>query len=227
VISSPVIFDCDGVLVDSEAIYLAVDRECLEDIGLIYEDVEYRNRFIGLPDVAFYKELERDYRDRGLGQFPAGYSEIMKAKASERLERELLPMVGVGPFLTDLTGKIAVASSSEIAALDFKLLKTNLKRFFGPHIYSGEQVARGKPDPDLFLFSAQKMAAEPAACLVIEDSVNGVRAARSAGMEVWGFAGGSHADDGLPRRLEEAGAARVFSSYEEMTSVARQRYSDF
>jgi len=223
VISSPVIFDCDGVLVDSEAIYLAVDRECLEYIGLTYEDVEYRNRFIGLPDVAFFREIERDYRARGLGQFPVGYAEIMKAKATERLERELLPMAGVGPFLTDLKGKTAVASSSDSTGLDFKLRKTNLKHFFGPHIYSGEQVERGKPDPDLFLLAAQKLDVAPAACLVIEDSVNGVHAARSAGMEVWGFTGGSHADEGLANRLREVGAARVFSNFEEMTLAARAR----
>lgn len=218
VISTPVIFDCDGVLVDSETIYLETDRECLARIGLHYAEAEYRDRFIGLPDIDFFEQLAYDYQARGLGRFPKGYSEIMKAAAAERILKDLKPVRGAAEFLSTITGKVAVASSSEIASLHIKLKITDLSRYFGTQIFSGEQVERGKPEPDLFLFSAEKIGEKPENCIVVEDSVNGVRAACSAGMEVWGFTGGSHANEALPNSLQKAGAHRVFSSYNQILS---------
>ncbi len=215
-LSRPVIFDCDGVLVDSEIIYLETDRECLANIGLHYSDTEYRDRFIGLPDVDFFRQIEKDFETRGLGKFPQGYSDVMKSKASNRILTDLRPICGVVEFLMALTGKVAVASSSEIAALNTKLEITNLLRHFGNHIYSADQVQRGKPEPDLFLFAAKKLDEKPENCIVIEDSLNGVKAASAAGMEVWGFTGGEHANDELPSRLHEAGAHQVFPNFNEL-----------
>ncbi len=220
-LSTPVIFDCDGVLVDSEIIYLETDRECLASIGLRYEDAEYRDRFVGMPDVAFFKQLARDYEARGLGQFPMGLSEKMKAMSTERILKELQPVPGAAKFLSSLKGKVAVASSSEVAILHTKLKLTQLSQHFGLHVYSGDQVERGKPEPDLFLFAAKNIDEKPENCIVVEDSVNGVKAGHSAGMEVWGFTGGAHANDALPGRLREAGAHRVFSSYDQILSYMR------
>ena len=220
--ASPVIFDCDGVLVDSEVIHLAVEREHLAALGLVYEDAAYLTRFVGLADAAFRREIERDHRARGLGPLPAGTFERMAAQASGRLERALRPLPGAAAFAAGLRGPRAVASSSNAAALEFKLRKTGLRRYFGPHVHAGDQVANGKPAPDLFLRAARGLGADPADCRVIEESVNGVRAARAAGMEAWGFAGGGHADADLPRRLRAAGAMQVFSSFAEASAFLGQ-----
>ena len=117
----------------------------------------------------------------------------------------------------------AVASSSGIDGLHEKLKLTGLHHLFSPHIYSGQQVERGKPAPDLFLFAAARLDRAPEDCLVIEDSVNGIRAAVSAGMEAWGFTGGGHADADLEGRLIHAGAQKVVSNYDELGSEFRSR----
>ncbi|WP_432817403.1 HAD family hydrolase [Sulfitobacter sp. JB4-11] len=220
-ISRPILFDCDGVLVDSEHIYQAVERACLEEIGLVYNRTDYGNRFTGLPEDAFVATLKQDFEARGLGRFPAALPERMNARSRERLQQELTPIADVAGFLGMMTGKRAVASSSGVQTLRWKLTHTDLAGFFGPHVYSGELVARGKPAPDLFLLAADKLGEVPAACIVIEDSLNGVRAGVAAGMEVWGFTGGSHADVTLSHRLREAGASHVFASYAEMGVFAQ------
>lgn len=110
-----------------------------------------------------------------------------------------------------------MASSSPRAELLEKLERTGLRQTFDPHIYSAEQVERGKPAPDVFLFAAAQLAAPPLDCVVIEDSVNGVLAARAAGMRVWGFIGGSHADAAMGRRLAEAGADSIIPHHEALT----------
>lgn len=221
-LSKPTIFDCDGVLVDSEVIYLETERACLAEIGLVYEDDVYRDRFIGLTDVDYFATLRRDYAAQGLGSFPPDYGEVMDVRTAERMWTELQPVTGVAAHLEMLSGKLAVASSSNITSLFRKLRMTGLERFFGGHIYSGEQVAQGKPAPDLFLFAAARLGEAPQDCRVIEDSVNGVRAGCAAGMEVWGFAGGSHANAALPQRLLDAGASGVFQSFHQMSAHLSQ-----
>jgi HAD superfamily hydrolase (TIGR01509 family) len=220
--SNPIIFDCDGVLVDSEHIYQTVERACLAEVGLIYGKTEYGNRFTGLPEAAFVATLKQDFEARGLGQFPAALPERMNSRSHAMLAKKLRAIKDAAQFLGAMTGKRAVASSSTVQTLNWKLTHTGLAGFFGTHVYSGDLVQRGKPEPDLFLFAAGKLGETPADCVVIEDSVNGVRAGVAAGMEVWGFTAGSHADDDLFNRLQAAGAVRVFSSYAEMGALAHK-----
>jgi beta-phosphoglucomutase-like phosphatase (HAD superfamily) len=103
----------------------------------------------------------------------------------------------------------AIASSGSVGGLERKLKRTGLWDYFAPHIYGAEHVANAKPAPDLFLHAAAALETAPADCVVLEDSVNGVIAARAAGMTVWGFLGGGHAHDGLGERLLGAGAERL------------------
>ena len=217
-----VIFDCDGVLVDSEGISIAVERKHLHRIGLEYDLEDYLNRFVGLTDDDFYRELESDYGDLFKGDFPSDFAESVKSERWLRFEKELSSIEGVEAFLDHWDGAMAVASSSPVASLRRKLEITGLHRRFDPHIYSGEQVERGKPAPDLFLFAASRLGCIADACLIIEDSVNGVRAGLAAGMEVWGFTGGAHADPGLHDRLKRVGAREVFPSFSDILSKCRE-----
>ncbi len=213
-----VIFDCDGVLVDSEGISIAVERKHLARIGLEYDLEDYLTRFVGLTDEDYYRELESDYGALFESDFPSDFAASVKSERWARYENELTSIEGVEEFLDHCDGAIAVASSSPVASLRRKLEITGLHSRFEPHIYSGEQVKRGKPAPDLFLFAASRLGHDPDTCRIIEDSVNGVRAGLAAGMEVWGFTGGEHADPGLHDRLKQVGAHEVFSSFPDMHS---------
>lgn len=211
--NAAIIFDCDGVLVDSERIAIAVEREHLARVGLIYDTTDYLSRFVGLTNRDFHISVEADHKELHDGSLPDRFFEEMKAECVVRYDAELTSFDGLETFLDDYDGAVAVASSSSGPMLRRKLELTALHARFDPYIYSGDDVAQGKPAPDLFLLSASKLGQDPNRCLVIEDSVNGVLAAVAAGMEVWGFTGGGHADVGLHERLKGAGAQKVFSNY--------------
>ncbi len=213
---STIIFDCDGVLVDSERIYVAVEREYLSRIGLHYELKDYMSRFMGLTYADFIAMLAKEFEALEQGPFPEDFAVNVKETAWRRIQAELTAIQGIETFLDDYAGAVAVASSSAIDVLHEKLRLVDLHHRFDPHIYSGENVERGKPAPDLFLHTAASLGSEPEDCLVVEDSVNGVTAGLAAGMTVWGFTGGGHADDGLADRLNAAGAHEVFDSFELM-----------
>lgn len=211
---SALIFDCDGVLVDSEAIHVAVEIELLAEMGLTYTLETYLSRFVGLGVPEFHAALAEDYAALGRGPFPDDFGPRLHARAWPRIEAELKALPGAAELAAMFGGPIAVASSSITPKLHRKLALTGLTETFAPHIYSADQVARSKPAPDLFLFAADKIKSDPATCLVIEDSVNGVKAALAAGMTAFGFTGGGHADAGLGERLLAAGAAASFRSHD-------------
>ena len=210
-----VIFDCDGVLVDSEILAHEVETEVLDGIGLHYDRHEFTARFMGMSDSAFFAALEAD------GQARLGRSiiEEIRGPMNERMRRaveeRLTEVPGALHAVCALRQTKAVASSSTLRRLDVKLRKTGLWDHFAPHIFSAEHVTHAKPAPDLFLLAAAALAAPPADCLVIEDSINGVLGGRAAGMRVWGFGGGGHMSERLTARLSEAGAERIVSSWAE------------
>lgn len=212
------IFDCDGVLVDSEVIAIACERETLAGWGLHYEFEDFVHRFVGLHNRDFHIALAADAAAAGIS-LPEDFRTLLHANNWVRYEAELTAIDGVQDVIAAFPGLKAVASSSEADKLVRKLEITGLHETFVPHIYSSDLVTHGKPAPDLFLLVADRIAAPPARCLVIEDSVNGIRAARAAGMTAWGFAGGGHADAGLTGRLSEAGAHRVFASHRDVASA--------
>ncbi len=211
--NAAIIFDCDGVLVDSERIAIAVEREHLARTGLVYDTTDYLSRFVGLTNQDFHLATQADHQALNGRPLPDGFFEEMKAECVARYDAELTSFDGLEAFLDGYDGAVAVASSSSGPMLRRKLELTALHTRFDPYIYSGDDVAQGKPAPDLFLLSASRLGQDPSRCLVIEDSVNGVLAAVAAGMKVWGFTGGGHADAGLQGRLVGAGAQMVFSSY--------------
>ena len=216
-----VIFDCDGVLVDSEFIAIRGERAALAEIGLDYSSEDYVRRFTGLHDAAFFEALSADFRAAFGAAPPADFE--ARVIAGRGRERDALRIVsGADAALARSrakVGKVAVASSSRAQFLESKLRRTGLWDLAAPHIYSADLVARGKPAPDIFLFAAERIGADPKRSLVVEDSINGVLAARAAGMKVCGFLGGAHCFDGHGARLQEAGADFLAASFEAFLSA--------
>jgi len=212
---SAVIFDCDGVLVDSEVIAHEIETEILGSIGLHYDRHEFTERFMGMSDPAFFAALEADGQAR-LGR--SIHEEIrsrINTAMRKAIEERLAEVPGAVRAVATVRHAKAVASSSTKSRLDFKLKRTGLWDHFAPHVYSAEHVTHAKPAPDLFLHAADALAVQPSQCLVIEDSVNGVLAGRAAGMRVWGFRGGGHMTDRLTARLTDAGAERIVADWAE------------
>ncbi len=140
--------------------------------------------FQGLGSTDFWAALDVDYQTLGKGPLPETFGPDLDAATQARIDRELAEIKGIKQLLAAHDGPRAVASSSRLHRLTHKLQHTGLFPYFEPHIYSGEQVTNGKPAPDLFLFAADKLGVDPKAALVVEDSVNGVKAGLAAGMTV-------------------------------------------
>ncbi len=219
---SAVIFDCDGVLVDSEVLIHKIELEILADLGMHYESGPFKARFMGMSDNAYYEALDLDALERLGRKIQSEARPLMKARIEKVFDEQLAEVRGAGKAVKAVRQVKAVASSSGVKALDYKLKKLDLWDLFVPHIYSGEHVAHAKPAPDLFLYAAKKLDVAPADCLVIEDSVNGVRAGIAAGMTVWGFSGGGHMDDHMSERLRDAGAVRVVKDWDEAAALFAQ-----
>jgi len=208
-----IIFDCDGVLVDSEVLALEVEIAAATEVGLTYDLDEYKARFMGMTTRAFFDLLAEDCRAHTGRDLPEGFEERCYGNYRAALHR-LKEVEGAMRMAAAVVHRKAVASSSTADALEEKLRRTGLWERFAPHVYSTDLVAHGKPAPDVFLYAAKKLDADPARCLVFEDSVNGVRAARSAGMTVWGFSGGGHMTEASSERLLAAGAERVIEHWD-------------
>ncbi|HUO89249.1 MAG TPA: HAD-IA family hydrolase [Rhizomicrobium sp.] len=212
---SAVIFDCDGVLVDSEVLAHEVELAVLAEIGLHYDPHDFAIRFMGRSDKVFFEMLDADGRER-LGR--SIIDEIrgpMNQRYRKAVAERLTEVPGALSAIRALALPKAVASSSTEAGLAVKLKKVGHWEHFAPHIFSAEHVTHPKPAPDLFLLAAKSLAVAPPGCLVIEDTVNGVTAARAAGMRVWGFSGGTHMTPRIAARLSDAGAERIVENWPE------------
>jgi len=184
-----VIFDCDGVLVDSEPISVAVLIDAIAAAGVQMDEETAYERFLGTSLSSTCTVLETDY---GL-KFARNQLERMRAALYNRFRSELRPMPGIAEALAAIGQAVCVASSSQLERIRLSLEITGLSGYFDANIFSATMVARGKPAPDLFLLASRKMNVSPERCLVIEDSPAGIEAAKSAGMRVFAFVGGGHA----------------------------------
>jgi HAD superfamily hydrolase (TIGR01509 family) len=174
---------------------------------------------MGMSDEAFYAELNADSFVRLGKTLPENFQTDCTARLYREVAERLVEVPGAKRTVSSLRHRKAVASSSTGEKLAIKLRKAGLWDLFAPHIFSADDVERAKPAPDLFLHSATALGVRPEQCLVLEDSVNGVRAARAAGMQVWGFAGGGHMDGAAHARLVGAGAARLVSDWAEAETL--------
>lgn len=212
------IFDCDGVLVDSEVIAHETLRELMAALGRpttldgmirefagksLADTVSTAERLLGHP---IPEDVGRDFGQRLL----------------ERLRQHLKPIPGVRDAILALPYRRCVASSSPPERLQLSLEVTGLAPLFADRVFSAVEVATGKPAPDLYLLAAHKMGEAPERCIVIEDTTRGVAAGHAAGMRVVGFAGAAHATSGLADELRRAGAEVVIRSMRELPAVVRR-----
>ena len=214
-----VLFDCDGVLVDSEILAVEVETAMLAELGLHYDIQEFKARFMGMSDRAFFAELNTDSVSRLGRPLPDDFDLRCRERLYVEVGQRLVAVKGASDATRAWPRAKAVASSSTTDKLEVKLKKTGLWDAFHPHVYSADHVAHAKPAPDLFLYAAKSLDVEPERCLVIEDSVNGVRAALAAGMRAWGFTGGGHMDEEARDRLVAAGAERIVASWPEAAAL--------
>jgi HAD superfamily hydrolase (TIGR01509 family) len=181
-----VIFDCDGVLVDSEKIGVHIDRKVLAEVGINFTVEEVVANFMGKSDKYFIETVESM-----IGKpVPNNWLEEISRRYQEAFENELTPVPGIVAALDELELPHCVASSGSHEKMRFTLGKTGLLERFENKLFSSTQVERGKPHPDLFLFAAKQMGWKPERCLVVEDSHAGVEAGLAAGMKVAAYAGG-------------------------------------
>lgn len=184
--ASLVIFDCDGVLVDSERLSIDVDREMLAELGWELTAEEIVERFVGRSHEFFMGEVARH-----LGRpLPPAWQEAIMPRYRRAFTKSLQPVAGIIEALDRIALPTCVASSGTHDKMRFTLGLTGLMPRFEGRLFSATEVGRGKPAPDLFLHAAQRMGHEPHECVVVEDSVHGVAAALAAGMSVVAYGGG-------------------------------------
>ena len=201
-----VIFDCDGVLVDSEPIANRVFTEALNEIGVSISYGETVRQFMGLTTEACLALVE----ERLGREVPARFYEDYLSRLFDAFRRELGPVPGIVSALDRIEVPICVASNGHHEKMRLTLGLTGLLPRFEGRMFSVTEVERGKPHPDLFLHAARRMGCAPRSCAVVEDSVFGVRAACAAGMAAFGYAGETE-----PTALAAAGA-KVFRNMEEL-----------
>jgi beta-phosphoglucomutase-like phosphatase (HAD superfamily) len=212
------IFDCDGVLINSEEIAQEVELTQLASVGIHYRRDEYAERFSGTAEGHYRAALCLDAETRFAVELGPKFFDEMSANIGAAYAGRLEAIIGASMLASAWPKGKAVASSSATNTLLFKLRKTGLDALFGEHIYSADVVGVGKPDPAIFLFTAAQLGVAPARCMVVEDSVNGIVAAKRAGMTAIGFTGGGHCLDDHAQRLRNSGADLVFAAHADLAA---------
>jgi HAD superfamily hydrolase (TIGR01509 family) len=212
-----IIFDCDGVLVDSEVLSCRCLSELLKAHGTDLSVAEVMQLFLGRSKKAILEHFAQ------LGApLPPEFPHELQARVGEVFGSELCAIDGVSAVLDQLEMPYCVASSSDPVRLSLSLSLAGLSKYFADRCFSSDAVKAGKPAPDLFLHAAEVMGVPVQNILVIEDSLNGVLAAKAAGMTVWGFVGGSHHKI-MPNMaaLQDAGADKIVRSMPELGQAIR------
>lgn len=210
-----VIFDCDGVLIDSEIISATMLIAELATLGVTLDLAHVARHFLGRSYPTVMRSIRADF---GL-DLPPDFEDRYRARLLAAFERDLRVMPGVRAALDGLALPCCVATSSSPARAAMSLRLVGLGDLAGPRLFTASMVAHGKPAPDLFLHAAAACGADPARCLVIEDSLTGIRAGLAAGMTVWRFTGGSHMADPLPPEPEDARPHRHFAAFADFLTL--------
>lgn len=211
-----VIFDCDGVLIDSEIISARMLVTELARLGLTIDLAYVERHFLGRSYPVVMETIRREFGLDLPPDFEVQYREALLAAFQQELTivphvREVLETIGV-PF--------CVATSSSPRRVEMSLNLVGLTGLVGDRVFTSTLVARGKPAPDLFLYAADRMGARPDRTLVIEDSLTGLRAGLAAGMTVWRFVGGSHLGPQTPEEPEDARPHRRLVSFADFFQIA-------
>ncbi|MCR4266762.1 HAD family phosphatase [Nitratireductor sp. ZSWI3] len=212
-----VIFDCDGVLVDSEIIAARVEARLLTEAGFEITAEDLASRYSGLTFKDILFEIEKE----AATPLQASLIELAESEVDKRLRKEVRAIEGAREAAAAIAGKKCICSNSSKARLEAMLGKTGLLPFFNGFIYSSLETPSRlpKPAPDVFLFAAEAMQAAPQRTFVIEDSVHGIAGAKAAGMRVIGFTGAAHIQPGHADLLMEAGAETVIHRFRDLAGV--------
>lgn len=207
-----IIFDCDGVLVDSEIVSARVLADELTALGFALSPADCIARYTGISMRSVAERVESEWGH----SLPHDFLERVRVRDAAAFRSELQPIKGAREVLAALDRPHCVASSGRLEKMRLTLGLTGLLPLVEPNLFSAEMVARGKPAPDLFLHAAEAMDVPSANCVVVEDSRAGVQAGVAAGMRVFGFTGGSHCTPEAAAMLLAAGAEQVFSHMAEL-----------
>jgi HAD superfamily hydrolase (TIGR01509 family) len=210
-----IIFDCNGVLVDSEPIAATVAAREFARAGIPVTPEIITRYFFGRRPADMLAAVQAATHRK----LPDAFAERLSQAIIDRFRDELRPMPHMAYALTWLRGPKCVASSSSLDRIRASLETTDLARFFEPNLFSASDVPNGKPAPDLLLHAAKRMKVRPAECIVVEDSPAGVTAAVKAGMRAIGFVGGSHSGADLGRQLLAAGATTIVADMRQLKST--------
>lgn len=212
-----VIFDCDGVLVDSEILAAEVEAELLTEVGYPISAEELAERFAGLTWPTILMTIERE---AGI-VLSASLIDKSDRILDDRLKNEVQAIDDIVEVVDALKYPKCICSNSNTFRLDMMLKRVGLFDLFSPHIFAAQEVGtkKGKPAPDVFLYAAAQFGVDPADVIVIEDSTHGIHGARAAGMRVIGFTGGAHSYPGHADKLTEAGAETVINRHKDLASV--------
>jgi len=212
-----VIFDCDGVLVDSEIIAARVEADLLTKAGYEISADEIAETYAGLT----FKDIMLAIEEKSGLPFQASMLDRAEELVDRRLASDLRAIEGVHQAVASLRGPKCIASNSRLERIEAMLTKTQLILFFEGRIYSALSIPskKTKPEPDVYLFAADAMGVKPEAAFVVEDSFHGVTAARRAGMRVIGFTGAGHTYPGHADLLTDAGAETVIRRWADFPAV--------
>lgn len=191
------IFDCDGVLVDSESMSIGILLQLGQKIGFVMEEKVAVDRFAGVALQQILQYMEEESQQK----FAPNIIHEYRRLTYEAFRQNIQAVPGIRPLLQQLSVPFCVASNAPQEKIRLNLGLLQLLPYFGEHIYSAYDVQRWKPEPELFLHAAQKMGFDPKDCAVVEDSLAGVQAARTGGFTVYGYAHGRRAEE-----LAQAGA---------------------
>lgn len=212
--SKLIIFDCDGVLVDSESISNGVIAEMLTDLGWPTSVEEAYDLFAGTT----LKLIQEKLMDKTGKPAPPDFEQTFRSRCFERFNNELKPIEGIHNALDQIPLEKCVASNGPLHKIESNLGLAKLTDYFGENLFSAYQIKKWKPEPDLYLYAAKRMGYEVKDCIVVEDSTHGVKAGIDAGMSVFGYAGHSN-----PTLLKEEGAI-VFDDMNALPNLIKEKF---
>jgi HAD superfamily hydrolase (TIGR01509 family) len=212
-----VIFDCDGVLVDSEVLAAQAESEVFRARGFDLSPERVLEVMVGKSEASMADWILHEY-GRPL---PDDFFQAYRVHREALFADALMPIAGVAGAIRALTQPVCVGSNSPAHRIAHSLSVTGLDGLFGPHVFSADHVARPKPAPDLFLHAARSMGVAPDRCLVVEDSLTGATAARDAGMACLGFLGGGHIRPGHGQALRHLGVRATFADMVDLPGLVR------
>jgi HAD superfamily hydrolase (TIGR01509 family) len=204
-----IIFDCDGVLVDSEAISAKIFQQMVAESGC---NLDYETILENITGTSMQENLNF-FRKNINGELPASFETEFRWRSYEAFKTDIKPIKGIHDILKKIKVPVGVASSGPVEKIKLNLTTTKLIHFFGDYIFSSYEIQSWKPDPEIYLHSVKEMGFKPGECAVIEDSLPGIQAAKAGGFDVFGFA------TGRSKTAFEKLGAKVFFEMEELCQL--------